>query len=143
MTKTRFNIFTLILLSFVICSCGQKKNSHTLEEGHLDDLLSASGGGAPDDKFFEDPNNFVSTDEQKAMTFIKNNCTNCHTGYHNDWIPHKNSNDFVGAGLIKVGDAAGSIFIQKLKNAGGNMPLGGAQASAADYAQLQKWINEL
>jgi hypothetical protein len=111
--KLKYIIF-LIFLS----GCGQSYNSNTFDES-------------------------VISNSNQAYTVIKNQCTNCHSGYHSGWASYSTDQDWVNAGLVVSGNASSSLFMNRIKNEGGNMPLNGPALTDTDYQTLKDWINNM
>ena len=121
----------LILLSGLgMFACGQQ----ALNSNSDDEELSKQGESLPED---EDPK-FIA-----AFTVIKNQCIDCHSGYHNGWSSFSSSEKWISSGEITKGNSLESSLIKRLKNYDGNMPLGGAQLSEEDLNILLDWIDNL
>lgn len=118
-----------VILGFVLClffsSCGQSTNSNSYDE-FLD--------------FAIDPSNVKLA---KAFNVVNSKCLNCHTGYHNRWKSFNTDAKWIESGVISAGNANASILMNKLKNDGGNMPIGGANLTEDEYEILKDWINNL
>ena len=95
--------------------------------------------------FLERPSIDPSTPLYDAYNVIYDDCIDCHSGYHNNWLdPSIGTNEgWINAGLVISSDPTNSILIQKLKNVGGNMPLNEPQIDNVDYQDLIVWINSL
>ena len=121
------SLLRILLIACLIClsACGQDYNSNS-QDGVLADLGLDCGG----------------TGQRlcnAALVFVNNKCYQC----HGSWSAYNSNAKWLGSGLVKQANPSGSRLIQKLINAGGNMPLGGGAISGADYATLQTWILNL
>lgn len=87
-----------------------------------------------------DPTN---TNLVKAYNVIESRCINCHTGYHNSWASYNTDQAWIDSGNITAGIIGDSPLITKLKNRGGNMPVGGPNLTDEEYDTLVTWIEAL
>lgn len=115
------SLLTLVLL----ISC-QTDNSST-----FDKVLGSSN---------IDPTN---TNLVKAFNVIDSRCISCHTGYHNNWASYTTDQAWIDSGNVKAGIIGDSPLITKLKNRGGNMPIGGPNLTNDEYDALVTWIEAL
>ncbi|MCO4794132.1 MAG: cytochrome c [Bacteriovoracaceae bacterium] len=120
----------LIILFFLISSCGQDFNSNTFDKERYGN--TGIDTSTPAGLRFS-----------KAYNVVQTNCSSCHTGYHNIYSGYTTSQAWVDAGLVVAGDFTGSFIIQKLKNYGGNMPGGASQLSESEINYLSDWISNL
>jgi hypothetical protein len=116
----------ILILSLLLCSCGQSYNSNS-----KDFLLSGNG---------IDPSN---TSLVEAFSVISNNCISCHSGYHNSWSNYKTDQQWIDSGNVSAGSALSSPLIIRLKNRGGDMPLLSSNLSESEYNSLVNWIDAL
>ncbi len=85
-------------------------------------------------------------DVNHVQIILQNNsCISCHgegsrTG---DFKSLDTDEKWRNSGYITVGDGETSYFIQRIKNAGGNMPLGAAPLSSDDFNYLKSYITNL
>lgn len=106
-------------------SC-QTQNSNS-----FDDILGGSS---------IDPSN---TNLALAFTVIEERCIDCHSGYHNSWSSYDTDQKWIDSGNVSPGVIGDSPLITRLKNRGGNMPLGGANLTEDEYNALVTWIEAL
>ncbi len=106
-------------------SC-QNQNSNT-----FDDILGNSS---------IDPSN---TNLVQAYAVIESQCIDCHSGYHNSWSSLDTDQKWIDSGNVSAGIIGDSPLITRLKNRGGNMPLGGANLTEEEYSTLVTWIESL
>lgn len=116
---------TFLLFTSLFISCGQSTNSNTYDE-FLD--------------FAIDPSNVNLV---QAFSVINQKCLNCHTGYHNAWKGFNTDELWIASGVVTPQSASSSALMLKLKNDGGNMPLGGANLTSDEYDALKNWIEAL
>ena len=77
-----------------------------------------------------------------SQNIIRTRCISCHTGYHNNYA-NFDERDYIDNLLVIPADADNSLLIQRLFNAGGNMPQGGSNIPDEDYQELRQWVNAL
>ncbi|EQC50414.1 cytochrome c [Bacteriovorax sp. DB6_IX] len=114
-------IFTLVLL----ISC-QTDNSNSFDP----DLANSQ----------IDP---INTNLVKSYKVIQDRCISCHTGYHNSWASYTTDQAWIDSGNITAGVIGDSPLVTKLKNRGGNMPIGGPNLTNDEYDAIVTWIEAL
>ncbi len=115
----------LLLSIFTLISC-QTDNSNTFDE-----VIGSSN---------IDPSNVNLV---KAFNVIEERCISCHTGYHNKWAGYSTDQAWIQSGNISAGIIGDSPLITRLKNRGGNMPIGGPNLTNEEYDYLVTWIEAL
>jgi hypothetical protein len=80
---------------------------------------------------------------KKSYDILYDKCMNCHTGYHNSWIKYGTDDLWETNSLIIGGDSAASELAIRLKNNGGDMPLGGSQLSVTELQAVNDWIDNI
>lgn len=120
--------YLYLAFSLIVTSCYQSTNSNSFDRVHSEnpniDRSTAAG-----ERFYQ------------AYTIIKNNCTSCHTGYHNTWSTFNTDQAWISSGLVESNDAYGSTLVIRLKNIGGNMPKNNPQISEEDFKKITDWID--
>jgi len=100
----------IILLLILLSSC-QDFNSNSFDESLVDTVnidISSPGGKRLKDSY----------------DILNDKCMNCHTGYHNSWETYQV--------VIKADEEASDLII-RMKNRGGDMPLGGVQLTVDEF----------
>ncbi|MFT6631534.1 MAG: mono/diheme cytochrome c family protein [Bacteriovoracaceae bacterium] len=123
-------IFLLIAINVFLISCYQEVNSNS-----FDDRFSKSNG--------VDTSTAAGQRLSDAYDVMKNNCMNCHTGYHNNWSSLNTDQKWIGEGVIEVGETYSSTLLVRLKNIGGNMPKDNPQISEEDFDKIVDWIDNI
>lgn len=146
--RNNVSVFFAVLVLIALSSCGQKYNSNSGDGGTAatTPVTSTSTSTSTD----------TTTDKSTAtgecgtpaaartcaaIKILKANCATCHT--HRSWANFATDKHWIDDGLIKAGNAGGSELIQRLINAGGDMPRGGSALSNSDYQALQDWANKM
>jgi uncharacterized membrane protein len=116
----------IALITFVTLVSCQSDNSNTFDE-----VLGSSN---------IDPTN---TNLVKAFVVIEERCISCHSGYHNKWASYTTDQAWIDSGNVTAGIIGDSPLITRLKNRGGDMPVGGANLTNEEYDTLVTWIEAL
>jgi uncharacterized membrane protein len=119
----------LILLLILLSSC-QDFNSNSFDESLVDTVnidTSTPGGKRLKDSY----------------DILNDKCMNCHTGYHNSWLKYDTDNLWETNQVVIKGDAEASELIIRMKNRGGDMPLGGVQLTVDEFQVVSEWINNI
>lgn len=113
-------------LAWALAGCGQDFNSHSGDSpvSQLSADVCESEAGA----------RFCA-----ARAIFEANCFSCHPS----WADLDSDERWQGSGLVVPGDTGQSRAINRLINAGSNMPLGGDALSADDYAVLLDWVLQM
>ncbi len=87
--------------------------------------------------------------ESRAIAVIQNNCISCHSSNSaNVSLNHRNTQDFISAGLVRPGNPGQSKVFYRLRGSGmetgsEDMPLGRPALSSSDRAIVHRWISEM
>jgi hypothetical protein len=74
-----------------------------------------------------------------AQQIISKRCFGCHS----DWSRFDTSQKWIDSGRIEPGQPDSSLTINRLINAGGDMPQGGPALPSDEYNALREWISNL
>lgn len=126
----KLSILAILSSFFTITSCYQDTNSNS-----FDDRYSLSNG--------IDTSTPNGQRLSNAYDILKENCMNCHTGYHNSWTNLNTDSKWINTGLVEQNDAYSSTLLIRLKNIGGNMPKDNPQISEEDFDIIVDWIDNI
>ncbi len=125
------NKFLIVILLASLSSCGQTFNSNSNDANLTAFTACSEAGTAAGDRYCA------------AETIIRTRCTNCHSGYHDQWSSYTNDAAWKASGRVVAGSVAGSTVITRLKNQGGNMPADAPQISDTEYQTLVEWVQQM
>lgn len=114
-------ILNLILLSILLCSCGQSFNSNSNDQATYGNI-----GISPGSNLYN------------AYVILQNKCFQCHG---DEWKNYKTSQNWIDHGLVVSGSLTNSSLYTSLKNVGGSMPKGsGANLTDSELETIKAFI---
>ena len=107
--------------------------------------------------YYEELPDFVSDEPDnlpvefsQVAAILKNQCANCHTGYHNSWLNLANPSQLKQPQWVVPGNPlASSLYMRLAGSEGGNpsfaknMPQGGGAISPSERNLIKRWIQAL
>jgi hypothetical protein len=121
----------LLAISFLsLTSCLQSTNSNSFDRSYSQ-TVNIDTSTAAGERLYA------------AYMVLKNNCMNCHTGYHDSWTTFNTDQKWIESTLVEVNDGYSSSLIINLKNIGGSMPKDRPQLPEEDLDILLDWIDNI
>lgn len=80
---------------------------------------------------------------KNSYFILKEKCMSCHTGYHSDWTKYNTDELWEQNQLVIAGDSEASELIIRMKNSGGDMPLGGSGLDLNNFEIVKEWIDNI
>jgi mono/diheme cytochrome c family protein len=125
--KTKLRYFW-VLIFLIGCGTDNNSNSFDAEKVQVADIDTSTDAGK---RLFA------------SYGILKDNCMNCHSGYHSDMLAFNTDNRWIIDGRVVPGSSVTSDLINQMKNDGGDMPIGSSQISADDFDTISNWIDNL